>query len=127
MSTFAGYLRGILDQVLASYDVICRLGDGPDDLETMKREWVRIYGTFQSMTRRIEESGTDADAYLELLKRCRYYTQSYYFYREIETMSELYSNDRDRIRNIRIKIVDSLNDRGFMEWIPECIDKLGRV
>lgn len=124
MKTFAGYTRGVLEQILLSYRTIGDLQDKPGDLDVIKKEWTRIYGMLQSISRRIGELDTDDGTYKELLERCRYYIENYYFYREIETISGLYANDPGRIKNIRLEIIDSLDDHGFMGWIPDCISRL---
>jgi hypothetical protein len=54
----------------------------------------------------------------------KYYLENYDFTREIETMSKLYSNDSNRLKNIRYTILYSLQDKKLMEKIDTLSRKL---
>ena len=41
---FNEYLKGILQQILASYKILTELNDNPSDLHTMKQEISKIIG-----------------------------------------------------------------------------------
>ncbi|MFQ5573365.1 MAG: hypothetical protein ACE5EJ_03850 [Nitrosopumilaceae archaeon] len=117
MVTIDEYLKGILKQILESYGNILDLKDKPGDLELIKTEILKINGFFKVIVRKIESSGIQSDTYVRLLKKTKHFLSNYDFEREIETMTNLYSNDPDRLKNIRMKIVESLQDKKLMETI----------
>jgi len=49
---------------------------------------------------------------------------NYYFEKEIETMASLYSNDLKRVKNMRLKILEALEDRKMMDEVEELIKKI---
>ena len=48
----------------------------------------------------------------------------YFFEKEIETMAPLYSNDISRVKNMRLKILEALEDRKMMDKVVELIEKI---
>jgi len=111
------YLHGILKQILESYRHLLDLKDKPGDLEIIKIEILKINGFFKVIIKKIETSQIQSDTYVKLLKRTKHFLSNYEFEREIETMSILYSDDSDRLKNIRIKVVESLQDNKLIETI----------
>ncbi len=124
MLTFGRYVHGVLAQIKSSYDVFEGLEDEPGSLDVLRREWLKASALLSSLARRIESSEKTGDVYLDLARRCRYYTENYYFDKEIDTMSGLYSGDSHRIKNIRLKILDSFADRKLIEHICRTMEKL---
>jgi hypothetical protein len=118
------YLQGVLKQILNSYAVLEKLSDKPGDLEILNREWLKIFGLFRVLVTKLENTQNNSDVYLELLKRSRYYVENNHFEREIDTLSQLYSTDTDRLKNIRFKILESLNDRKLIERIESIMNEL---
>jgi hypothetical protein len=49
---------------------------------------------------------------------------NYYFEKEIETMAPLYSNDFKRVKNMRLKILEALEDKKMMDEVEELVEKL---
>ena len=127
MLTFSGYVKDILKQIKLSHKIFENLEDRPGDLDIMKKEWVKVDSLLNSLIKRIENSENTGDVYQNLVKKCKYYTENYYFHREIEIMSDLYANDPHRLKNIRLKILESFNDKKFMERINETIEKLEQM
>lgn len=117
MVTFDDYLKGILKQILESYRILLNLKDKPGDLEIIKTEILKINGFFKVITRKIESSQNQSDTLVKLLKKSKHFLSNYEFEREIETISILYSDDSDRLRNIRLKIIESLQDKKLIENI----------
>jgi hypothetical protein len=111
------YLNGILQKILKSYEILLELKDRPGDLELIKTEILKITGFFKVIVKKIETSNIQSDTYVKLLKLTKHYLASYEFEREIDTMSSLYSSDPDRLKNIRLKIVESLHDKKLIETI----------
>ena len=103
MVTFNEYIKDILNQIKKSYYVFEQLNDKPGDLEIIQREWLKVNSLLRSIIKRIENSDKSNDIFQDLIKKSKYYVDNYYFDREIEIMSGLYSNDTHRIKNIRFK------------------------
>lgn len=124
MITLDEYLKGILKQILDSYAILDELPDKPGDLEIIHREWLKIFGQFRVIINKLEKTPKNQDIYFELLKRLKHYTENNDFEREINTMSQLYSTDINRLKNIRLKILESLNERKLMEKIESMMKEL---
>ena len=127
MPTFSGYIKDILNQIKYSYETFENLDDKPGDLDILKKECIKIDSLLNSLIKRLENSDNDSDVYQNLIKKCKYYTENYSFHREIEIMSDLYANDPHRLKNIRLKILESFNDKKFIERISETIEKLDQM
>ncbi len=117
MATIDDYLQGILKQILESYRHVLDIKDRSGDLEIIKTEILRINGFFKVIIKKIETSQIQSDTYVKLLKQTKHFISNYEFEREIETMSILYSDDADRLKNIRLKIIESLQNNKLMENI----------
>ena len=61
---------------------------------------------------------------VELKSKIKGYLENYYFEREIEIMEPLYAEDPNRIKNIRIKIIEALNDRKLMQKLTDVMEEL---
>ena len=118
------YLKGVLKQILDSYAIIDQLSDKSGDLEIINREWLKIFGQFRVIINKLEKTPKNPDIYLELLKRLKHYVENNDFGREINTMAQLYSTDINRLKNIRLKILDSLNERNLMEKVVSITNEL---
>ncbi len=117
MTSFDDYLRGILEQILESNQILKNLQDKLGDLEIIKKEISKINGLITVVINKLEASDNSSDDFVSLLSAGKYYLENYDFTREIETMSKLYSNDPNRLKNIRYTILDSLRDKKLMEKI----------
>jgi len=124
MTSFDDYLRGILEQILESNQILKNLQDKLGDLEIIKKEISKINGLITVVINKLEASDNSSDDFVSLLSAGKYYLENYDFTREIETMSKLYSNDSNRLKNIRYTILDSLQDKKLMEKIDTFSSKL---
>ena len=124
MTSFDDYLRGILEQILESNQILKNLQDKLGDLEIIKKEISKINGLITVVINKLEASDNISDDFVSLLPVGKYYLENYDFTREIETMSKLYSNDSNRLKNIRYTILDSLRDKKLMEKIDTLSRKL---
>lgn len=104
------YIKNVLIQVIDSYKILNGLKDNPGDLEIIKRELGKIQGLVQVLANKIEKSGNDSDTYLEFLSASKSYLMDYSFHNEIERISQLYSNDPHRIKNMRLSIISALEE-----------------
>ena len=124
MTNFDDYLRGILEQILESNQILSDLQDKLGDLDIIKKEISKINGLITVVINKLEASDNSSDDFVSLLSAGKYYLENYDFTREIETMSKLYSNDSNRLKNIRYTILDSLQDKKLMEKIETLSRKL---
>jgi len=117
MVSFDEYVNGILKQVLDSYQIFLGLEDKPGDLKIIKNELLKINSFLRVIVKKTNSSNIQSDNFIKLSKRLKYYLESYDFEREIDTMSNLYSTDPNRLKNIRLKIIESLQDKKLIEII----------
>ncbi len=115
MENFDKYTNDILDQILDSYSIIDNLKDKPGDLKILKKEWLKIIGLLRVLVKKIGSTDNQSDSYLDLYNRSKYYIENYDFEREIDIMTPLYSEDTNRLANIRFKIMESFDDKKLIE------------
>ena len=118
------YLKGILGQILASYKILTELNDGPDDLDTIKKELSKIRGLLQVICSKLGEKKYQSDHLVTLYKLSTYYIDTYDFTREIENLAPVYFNDSNRLKNLRLLIIDSLNDKKLIEKLQAILIRL---
>ena len=118
------YLKGILGQILASYKIITELNDNPNDLEIIKKELSKIGGLLQVIRSKLDGEKYQTDHLVTLYKLAAYYVDAYDFTREIEMLGQIYYNDSARLKNLRLLIVNSLNDKKLIEKLQTILIKL---
>ena len=118
------YLKGILRQILASYKILTELNDGPDDLETIKKELAKIRGLLQVIRGKLDGKKYQTDHLISLSKLAAYYYDTYDFTREIEVLEQVYYKDSDRLKNLRLLILNSLNDKKLIKKLQTILIKL---
>ncbi|HXW02853.1 MAG TPA: hypothetical protein VD651_01120 [Nitrosarchaeum sp.] len=124
MVTYNDYLKGILEKIQIAYNTLEKLEDKPGDLETIKKEISKIKGFFQVFITKTDNENNPLSDFSELKSKFEYYLDMYSFEKEIETMAPLYANDSNRLKNIRLKILESLSDKKLMNDIKYILDKL---
>ena len=124
MNTFHEYLKGILQQILDSYQILTELNDNPGDLQIINREFSKIEGFLQVIKNKLSEKKYQSDNLVTLHKLSSYYIENYDFVREINLLSKTYSSDPNRLKNIRLVIIQSLNDRKLIEKFQTILNKL---
>jgi len=124
MADFDNYLKGLLKQIFESYHLLTNLEDKTGDLEIIKKELAKIKGLLHVIINKLNSIDNNSNAYVELLSVSDTYIKNYDFFREIDTMSKLYSDDPHRLQNIRQTIIDSFNDDGLIEKIESLMEKL---
>jgi len=122
--TIDEYLKGILGQILASYKIITELNDNPNDLEIIKKELSKIGGLLQVIRSKLDEKKYQTDHLVTLYKLAAYYIDTYDFTREIEILGHVYYKDSDRLKNLRLLIINSLNDKKLIEKLQAILIKL---
>ena len=118
------YLKGILGQILVSHKILTELNDGPDDLDTIKKELSKIRGLLQVICSKLGKKKYQSDHLVALYKLSTYYIDTYDFTREIEILAQVYFNDSNRLKNLRLLIIDSLNDKKLIEKLQAILIKL---
>lgn len=116
MTTYDEYIKGILQQVDDVYTLFSNLKDKPGDLDIIRRELAKVTGLFHALTNKLEANTEFAD-YEFLLLPTKYFLQNHEFFREIDTMSLLYSEDSLRIKNLRLTILDALDEKNLIGHI----------
>ena len=124
MITIDEYLKEILGQILASYKTLTELNDNPNDLEIIKKELSKISGLLQVMRSKLDGKKYQTDHLVALYKLATYYIDTYDFTREIEILGQVYYEDSDRLKNLRLLIIDSLNDKKLIEKLQTMLIEL---
>ena len=124
MITIDEYLKGILGQILASYKILTELNDNPDDLEIVKKELSKIRGLLQVLSNKLDKKKYQSDHLVTLHKLSVYYIDTYDFAREIEILAHIYYKDSSRLKNLRLLIINSLNDKKLIEKLQTILIEL---
>ena len=121
---FNEYLKGILQQILASYKILTELNDNPSDLHTMKQEISKIIGLSLVVKNKLEGKKNQSDSFVTIYKLFSYYIETYDFSREIDILAQIYYKDSNRLKNLRLVIIDSLNDKQLIEKLQKILNEL---
>ncbi|HIA09583.1 MAG TPA: hypothetical protein EYN75_00705 [Candidatus Nitrosopelagicus sp.] len=124
MIDFNEYLKGILQQILASYKILTELNDNPSDLHTMKQEISKIIGLSLVVKNKLEGKKNQSDSFVTIYKLFSYYIETYDFSREIDILAQIYYKDSNRLKNLRLLIIDSLNDKHLIEKLQKILNEL---
>ena len=124
MIDFNEYLKGILQQILASYKILTELNDNPSDLHTMKQEISKIIGLSLVVKNKLEGKKNQSDSFVTIYKLFSYYIETYDFSREIDILAQIYYKDSNRLKNLRLLIIDSLNDKHLIEKLQKILNGL---
>jgi len=124
MVTYNEYLKNILKQILDSYNMLKEIEDKKEDLNYIKKEMLKINGFLKVVLKKIDSDKITSSNFRVIKSKFQHYLDNYYFEKEIETMAPLYSNDLSRVKNMRLKILEALEDRKMMEEIEELIEKI---
>ena len=118
------YLKGILGQILDSYNILVELNDTPNDLEIIKKETAKIKGLLQVIHNKLNAKKYQSDHLVTLRKLSAHYNDTYDYSREIEYLAQIYDEDPNRIKNLRMLIINSLNDRRMIEKFQAILNEL---
>jgi len=124
MVTYNEYLKNILTQILASYNTLKEIEDKDEDLNNIKKEMLKINGFLKVVSKKIDTDKIVSSNFTIVKSKFQHYLDNYYFEKEIETMAPLYSNDLSRVKNMRLKILEALEDRRMMDDVEELIEKI---
>jgi hypothetical protein len=118
------YVKKVLAQIMDSYVLVQNLEDNSGDLDIIKKELLKINGFFMVLVKKIGTDNFQSRDLLELKTKVKNYLENYYFVQEIDTMNPLYSDDSDRIKNMRLKIIEAFQDKKLIGKIEDLIEKL---
>ena len=124
MGTIDEYLKGILGQILVSYKILTELNDNPDDLEIIKKELAKIRGLLHVLYTKLDNKKYQSDRLVTLHKLSASYIDTYDFTREIEILAQIYYKDSSRLKNLRLLIINSLNDKRLIEKFQTILNEL---
>ena len=122
MVTYNEYLKNILKQILDSYNKLKEIED--EDLNNIKKEMLKINVFLKVVSKKIDIEKITSSNFSTVKSKFQHYLDNYYFEKEIETMAPLYSNDLKRVKNMRLKILEALEDKKMMDEVEELIEKL---
>ena len=124
LENFSEYLKGVIRQILDSYNIIIQLDDEPSNLAIIKKELSKIRGQLTVLKNKLKSKEYQSDDLVTLYKVSLYYTETYDFSREINLLSQIYYNDPLRLKNLRLVIIESLNDKKLIEKFQEIFNRL---
>ena len=124
MVTYYEYLKNILEKIIVAHDILTKLEDKPGDLMIIKKEILKINGFFQVLINKIDIEKFQSTDFSDLKSKFEHYLENYSFEKEIDTMAPLYSEDSNRLKNMRLKILESLADKKLMDNIEYMVEKL---
>jgi len=109
---------------MVAYNTLVNLENKPEDLSIIKKEILKINGFFHVFINKINAEKFQSPDLLDLKSKFEHYLDTYSFEQEIETMSTLYSEDSNRLKNMRLKILESLTDKKLIDNIEYVLEKL---
>ena len=124
MVTYHAYLKNVLEKIIVAHNTLAKLEDKPGDLVIIKKEILKINGFFQVLINKIDTEKFQSTDFSDLKSKFVHYLENYSFEKEIETMTPLYSEDSNRLKNMRLKILESLTDKKLMDNIEYMAEKL---
>lgn len=124
MVLYTEHLKNILLQILDSYKILNEIQDNPGDLNKIKKEMLKINGFIKVVCNNIDEYTIPLSDFKKVKFKLKQYLENYFFEKEIKTMAPLYSNDVYRIKNMRLKIIEALDDQKMMDDVGDLIEKL---
>jgi len=122
--TYNEHLKNILKQILDSYNMLKEIDDKHEDLNNIKKEMLKINGFLKVVSKKIDADKIISSDFKIVKSKFQHYLNNYYFEKEIETMAPLYSNDQSRVKNMRLKILEALENRKMMDDVQELIEKI---
>lgn len=124
MVSYNEYLKKILSQILDSHRILGEIQDKPGDLKRINKEMLKTNGFIKVVVNNIDEKKIQQSDFKPLQTKLRHYLENYFFEKEIETMAPLYSDDMHRVKNMRLKIIEALEDKKMIESVEDLIEKL---
>lgn len=110
-----GAIRGITDIYASLRDANYKR----TSLETITSQWRTLRGFMQTLA---ETANPEDHAAQEVLEHAKRYIVNYDFDRELESLEGIYDKDPQRLRNIGLKVVESLEDKKLVEFYGDVLN-----
>ena len=124
MVTYVKHLKNILTHIVDSYQILETIEDKPGDLAKIEKEMLKINGFIKVVSNKIDIDKIPNNDFKITKTKFLEYLENYSFEKEIITMSPLYSNDVSRIKNMRMKILEALENKNMLVNVKELLDNL---
>ena len=124
MVTYVEHLKNILNHIIDSYQFLNEIEDKPGDLSKIEKEMLKINGFMRVVSNKIDVDKIPMSDFETLKIKFSRYLENYSFETEIKTMAGLYSNDMSRVKNMRLKILEALQDKHMMDDTRELMSNL---
>ena len=122
--TYNEHLKNILSHILDSYHILTEIEDKPGDLAKIEKEMLKINGFIKVVSNKIDIDKIPKSDFGIVKTKFAQYLENYSFEKEIKTMTSLYSNDMSRVKNIRLKILESLKNKHMIDDVKELMENL---
>ena len=122
--TYNEHLKNILSHILDSYHILTEIEDKPGDLTKIEKEMLKINGFIKVVSNKIDIDKIPRSDFEIVKTKFAQYLENYSFEKEIKTMTSLYSNDMSRVKNIRLKILESLKNKHMIDDVKELMENL---
>ena len=122
--TYIEHLKNILSHILDSYQILTEIEDKPGDLAKIEKEMLKINGFIKVVSNKIDIDKIPRSEFGIVKTKFAQYLENYSFEKEIKTMAPLYSNDMSRVKNMRLKILESLKNKHMIDDVKELMENL---
>ena len=122
--TYNEHLKNILSHILDSYHILTEIEDKPGDLAKIEKEMLKINGFIRVVSNKIDIDKITRSDFGIVKTKFAQYLENYSFEKEIKTMASLYSNDMSRVKNIRLKILESLKNKHMIDDVKELMENI---
>jgi hypothetical protein len=122
--TYNEHLKNILSHILDSYQILNDIEDKPGDLARIEKEMLKINGFIKVVSNKIDLDKIPISDFRIVKTKFSQYLENYSFKKEIKTMTQLYSNDMSRVKNMRLKILEALKNKNMIDDVKELRDNL---
>ena len=122
--TYNEHLKNILSHILDSYHILTEIEDKPGDLAKIEKEMLKINGFIKVVSNKIDIDKISRSDFGIVKTKFAQYLENYSFEKEIKTMAPLYSNDMSRVKNMRLKILESLKNKHMIDDVKELMENL---
>ncbi len=116
-----GTVAAAADAVRA-HDALLGMNYAKAGVHGVAAEWDHICAAMAALLESLAADRSAGDTTTSLRAHAGRYTSGYSFSRELDLIAETYAGDPARTRAIALKIVESLEDRGFIGLLRDVAD-----
>ena len=122
--TYNEHLKKILSHILDSYQILIEIEDKHGDLAKIEKEMLKINGFIKVVSNKIDLDKIPMSDFRIVKTKFSQYLENYSFEKEIKTMTQLYSNDMSRVKNMRLKILEALKNKNMIDDVKELMENI---